>query len=123
MDAEYGGHLIERQHALPPQTAAAVFETVPRAKSPDDEGAELIPYARSETSGVQDPGDLGISMVFQKAIDLGDHCRIRPPQLIGRFRPWQTNRMRGSATEPDLGDDLVCLQQGHVLQQQANHAL
>jgi hypothetical protein len=45
MDAKRGGHLLERQHALSAQAAAAVFETVLPAELPDDAGAEPVGHA------------------------------------------------------------------------------
>jgi hypothetical protein len=92
--AEDAGHLLQRQHALAAQAGAAVIKMVPRAELPDDEGAELVPYARSQTTGVQDVGDFGVGVTFQEAIDLGDHRGISPPQLIGGFWSREPTGMR-----------------------------
>jgi len=74
MDAERGGHLLERQRALSAQPGAAVVKTVPRAELPDDEGTELVCHAGTQTTCVQDVGDLGVGVIFQEAINLGDHA-------------------------------------------------
>src|SRR5712691_3304217 len=123
MDAKGGGHLVDRQQALVAQAATPVFKTVFPAQLPDDEVAEPPGHAWPKTTCVQDLGDLGVGVMLEQTIDLGDDRWIRPPQLIGGLWQREPDGVRGAAAEADLSDHLLRLDQCHVLQKEADHTL
>jgi len=81
MKASGGSHLLEREQALPTQAAEAVLEAVLPTDMADDDVAESVRYAGTQTSGVQDLGDLHVGVIVDQAIDFGDDCRMRLAQF------------------------------------------
>ena len=62
-------------------------------------------------------------VLIEEAVDLGDQLRIGLGQLPGLERNGEDQGPGGATLEADVDVDLLPLEQGHVLEKEADHAL
>jgi VIT1/CCC1 family predicted Fe2+/Mn2+ transporter len=89
----------------------AIFLQVERRAFPDPQPAL-----------VQDLGDFAVAMMVEEAIDLGDEVGLVLADLGDRQRPIEHDGASGSARQPHMSGDRFCLDQRHVVDQQAQNA-
>src|SRR3984893_15322963 len=122
-DAEAGGDLPSGQHAEAAQPLIPAGQLIGGADEGDLLQVEGLRFPSPAAALVEDVGDLAIAVPVEEPIDLGDELGLELADLRNRQRPFEPQAASGAATQADMGGDHLGLDQGHVLDKQAQDPL
>jgi transposase len=122
-DAEAGGDLPSGQHAEAAQPLIPAGQLIGGADEGDLLQIEGLRFPSPAAALVEDVGDLAIAVPVEEPIDLGDELGLELADLRNRQRPFEPQAASGAATQADMGSDHLGLDQGHVLDEQAQDPL
>src|SRR5688500_14850332 len=86
-------------------------------------GRERLAVAGEMAGGVEGIGDLGVSVVVEKPVELGEGGGVGLIELPSPGRDRRGEARRLAAFEPDVKVDHVGLVEGDVLDEETDHAL
>jgi len=72
---------------------------------------------------VQDLSHFAVAVLVEQTIDLSDHRWFGFANLCHWHRPFDSERPRATATQQHVCGNLVCLEQRHIFDEQAQHPL
>ena len=80
------------------------------------------PFCHTKTKSllVENGGDLGLRVVVERAVDFSNGRRFGLVELGGAKRERQVEAVGGAAPKANRGYNLICPEQGDVLQQQSD---
>src|ERR1700719_3530669 len=122
-DAEAGGDLPSGQHAEAAQPLIPAGQLIGGANEGDLLQVEGLRFPSPAAALVEDVGDLAIAVPVEEAIDLRAELGLELADLRNRQRPFEPQAASGAATQADMGSDHLGLDQGHVLDEQAQDPL
>lgn len=83
----------------------------------------MLRHPGTQTLGIEDVDDLGVTMIVKETIDFGHHHWIDLAQLGRTQGQRQAQTLASAAPKAHLDEDLLAAQEGDVFHQEAQHAL